>query len=115
MKAVMEDPKRKAELERLKEVGDTEGRLRLMKEIGHAIEDEENLIRARAGMPPKPREDIFIGTLIDDELFSTSPPGQECDICFLILPTDDRCTYQPCCGKVRIFYIFIIYCVLRPH
>lgn len=102
--AVMEDPSRKAELKRLKEVGDTEGSLRLMKETGQIMEDEENSIRARAGMPPKPREDMFIGTLIDDELFSSPPPGQECDICFLILPNDDRCTYQPCCGKVRGYH-----------
>ena len=90
-------------MKRLEEVGDYEGRLRLLKEIGQAINFEKDSIRARVGMPPITRDDPFICTVVDDELFSAPPPRPECSICFLGLPSDDRCTYQPCCGKVRLF------------
>jgi len=47
--------------------------------------------------------DTMLGTLVDDELFAPPPPRPECPICLLPMPLDrNECTYQPCCGKVRI-------------
>jgi len=37
----------------------------------------------------------------DEELFKQPPPGEDCPICFLLLPTfNSGCKYQTCCGKV---------------
>ena len=99
---LMNDATYDAELEKLAEEGDTEGRLRLMKERIRAVGEQEDAVRDMQGLPlDTTREDLFIGTIIDDELFAPPPPPPDCPICFLSLQILQT-SYQPCCGKVSI-------------
>lgn len=76
---------------------------RLLRVLDSALQKKGDDMRAREGLPPKycHQEDLFLGTIIDDELFAPPPPSLDCPVCFLTLPDRDACTYQPCCGKVR--------------
>ena len=99
---LMNDATYDAELEKLAEEGDTEGRLRLMKERIRAVDAQEDAVRDMQGLPlDTTREDLFIGTIIDNELFAPPPPPPDCPICFLPLQILQT-SYQPCCGKVSI-------------
>lgn len=87
-------------LEKLGEEVDTEVKLRLMQQHVRTMDAEVDALRALQGLPPETRDDMFIGTLIDDELFAPAPPPPDCPICFLPLPERGHITYNPCCGKV---------------
>ena len=92
---ILNDPRMK----QLEEEGDSEGRLRLLQETMIAHDTELDALRVLQGLPLEEKDDKFLCTLIDDELFAPPPPRPECPICFLTLPWRKFCTYQPCCGK----------------
>ena len=99
VKDVEEEREWQAKLKKAEMQGDDEGRQRLLQSQLRRIDMEFDDIRAKEGLPPVERDDPFLGSLVDEELFQPPPPRPECDICMLPLPGRDRCTFQPCCGK----------------
>lgn len=88
------------EIGHLEKKGDREGMFRLIRKFDSMMQE---------GLPPEKRgglEDMFLGTIIDDELFAPPPPSPDCPVCFLALPGRRFCTYQPCCGKVSCRFLF---------
>lgn len=113
MHNLMSDVEVEAKLEKLKQDGDNEGYLRLVKEKVQEVDGALDSALASQGLPPKDREDIFIGTLIDDELFRPPPVRPDCAVCMITLPARNHTSYMPCCGKVSLcvnrVYSVIVY------
>ena len=82
----------------LKQDEDTQGLLDLIQAIDGAYQKKFDELRAKDGLPPEKLaggRGVLDGTIADRELFAPSPPGPECDICFLTMSSFH--TYQPCC------------------
>mmetsp|Transcript_7961 Transcript_7961/g.17959 ORF Transcript_7961/g.17959 Transcript_7961/m.17959 type:complete len:445 (-) Transcript_7961:198-1532(-) len=95
--------KRKEAMEKFENEGDLEGQLRLLRSQMCELDIERDAWLASKGLPPADNrlteEDLFVGTIVDDDLFAPCPPRPDCPICFLSLPLRTCTTYQPCCGK----------------
>ena len=85
----------------LKQDEDTQGLLDLIQAIDGAYQKKFDELRAKDGLPSEKLGSglgVLDCTLADRELFAPSPPGPECDICFLTMSSFH--TYQPCSSVV---------------
>ena len=96
--------KKKSDMEKMINDGDTDGQRRMLQDMMSTMEKKYEDMRIAEGMPPIPEDErvnFCHNTNLDDELFQPCPPHQDCPICFLPFPGRAASTYQPCCGKVR--------------
>ena len=81
------EQKKREEMKRMINDGDTEGQMLILKEMMNAIDKPQNERFITQGLPPNQgHESHFHNMEVDDELFQPCPPKPDCPICFLPLP-----------------------------